>query len=93
MGRYNELINPLAIDYILKTSVREPELLVRLREETPTHPDARVQVPPKHGQLLQLLVTMSGSLFLLRWRSSRVACSRVGSLIPSALARSFKYSS
>ena len=46
------MINPLAIDYILKNSVREAELLVRLREETASHPDARFQVPPEHGQLL-----------------------------------------
>ena len=61
MSRYNELIDAKALDYILKNSVREPEVLARLREETAPHPNARFQVPPEQGQLLQLLVKMIGA--------------------------------
>jgi predicted O-methyltransferase YrrM len=61
MGRYSELIDPKAIDYILKNSVRESALLARLRAETASHPNARFQVPPEQGQLLQLLVRMTGA--------------------------------
>ena len=61
MSRYSELINPKAIDYILNNSLREPEILKRLREETASHPNARFQVPPEQGQLLQLLVRMTGA--------------------------------
>lgn len=58
MGRYNELIDAKAIDYILKNSVREAAVLARLREETSAHPNARFQIPPEQGGLLQLLVKM-----------------------------------
>jgi predicted O-methyltransferase YrrM len=61
MARYSDLINPQATDYVLKNSVREPEILARLRAETASHPNARFQVPPEQGQLLQLLVRMTGA--------------------------------
>ena len=61
MGRFSDLIDPAAIDYVLKNSVREPELLARLRQETASHPNSRFQVPPEQGQLLQVLVRMLGA--------------------------------
>src|SRR5216683_885564 len=61
MGRYNDLINPQAVEYVLNNSVREPEILARLREETASHPNARYQIPPEQGQLMQLLVRMIGA--------------------------------
>ncbi len=61
MGRHSDLIDPKAIDYVLKNSVREPDLLARLRKETASHPNARFQVPPEQGQLLQVLVRMLGA--------------------------------
>src|SRR5580700_4955795 len=61
MGRFSDLIDPAAIDYVLKHSVREPELLARLRQETASHPNARFQIPPEQGQLLQVLVRMLGA--------------------------------
>ncbi len=61
MSRYKELINAKAIDYILKNSVREPEILARLREETASHPNARFQVPPEQGGLFQVLIKMTGA--------------------------------
>ncbi|HWE51670.1 MAG TPA: hypothetical protein VG273_17890, partial [Bryobacteraceae bacterium] len=61
MGRYNDLIDPKAIDYVLKNSVRETDLLARLRNETAAHPNARFQVPPEQGQFLQVIVRMLGA--------------------------------
>ncbi len=61
MGRDNNLIDPAAIEYILKNSVREPDILARLREETASHPNARYQIPPEQGQFLQLLIRMMGA--------------------------------
>jgi predicted O-methyltransferase YrrM len=43
-------------DYLLSVSVREPEILQRLRAETAKLPMAMMQVAPEQGQLLSLLV-------------------------------------
>jgi caffeoyl-CoA O-methyltransferase len=61
MGRDNNLIDPAAINYILKNSVREPDILTRLRAETDAHPMARYQIPPEQGQFFQLLIRMLGA--------------------------------
>jgi caffeoyl-CoA O-methyltransferase len=61
MGRDNNLIDPAAIDYILNNSVREPDILARLRVETDAHPNARYQIPPEQGQFFQLLIRMLGA--------------------------------
>jgi predicted O-methyltransferase YrrM len=61
MGRYPQLIDSSVLDYILKNSVREPALLARLRAETANHPDAQFQIPPEQGQLMQLLIKMTGA--------------------------------
>jgi caffeoyl-CoA O-methyltransferase len=61
MGRDNNLIDPAAIDYILKNSVREPNILTRLRAETDAHPMARYQIPPEQGQFFRLLIRMLGA--------------------------------
>lgn len=61
MGRYEGLIAPAIIDYVLSTSVREPDILARLRRETAGHPKVNFQIPPEQGQLLQVLVRMAGA--------------------------------
>jgi predicted O-methyltransferase YrrM len=61
MGRDNKLIDSAAIDYILENSVREPDILTRLRLETASHPNARFQIPPEQGQFFQLLIRMIGA--------------------------------
>lgn len=61
MGRYEGLIAPAIIDYVLSTSVREPDILARLRRETASHPKVNFQIPPEQGQLLQVLVRMAGA--------------------------------
>ncbi len=47
--------------YIREISLREPELLRRLREETAARRDASMQLSPEQGQLLGLLVRLSGA--------------------------------
>ena len=48
-------------DYILDTTLREPEILARLRAETDSHPRAGMQISPDQGQLLGLLVELIGA--------------------------------
>ncbi|MBH8566389.1 class I SAM-dependent methyltransferase [Nostoc sp. CENA67] len=48
-------------DYLLSTSVREPEILWRLRQETASHPRARMQISPEQGQFMRLLVQLLGA--------------------------------
>ncbi|BAZ50195.1 O-methyltransferase family protein [Nostoc sp. NIES-4103] len=48
-------------DYLLSTSVREPEILWRLRQETASHPRARMQISPEQGQFMRLLVQLIGA--------------------------------
>lgn len=48
-------------DYILETTLREPDILARLRKETGGHPRAGMQISPDQGQLLTLLVELLGA--------------------------------
>lgn len=48
-------------DYVLAHWLREPDILRRLREETAAHPRAGMQIPPDQGQLMQLLVKLTGA--------------------------------
>ncbi len=47
--------------YLLDNSVREPDILTRLREETLQHPLVSMQVSPEQGQLMGLLVQLIGA--------------------------------
>ncbi len=47
--------------YLLDTSLREPALLKRLRDETAAHPQARMQISPEQGQFMQFLVKLLGA--------------------------------
>lgn len=58
MSRYEGLIDPSVVDYVLKTSVHEPDILARLRQETAEHPKANFQIPPEQGQLMRVLLRM-----------------------------------
>lgn len=46
--------------YLFETSVREPDILRRLREETARDSMARMQIAPEQGQLMQLLIRLMG---------------------------------
>ena len=48
-------------EYLLASSLREPPLLRRLREETAGLPDARMQIAPEQGQFMALLVRLMGA--------------------------------
>jgi predicted O-methyltransferase YrrM len=54
------LSDPL-YEYLLRTSIREPEILRRLREETAGLEEAGMQISPEVGQLLALLVRLMGA--------------------------------
>ena len=45
-------------DYLLSASLREPEILRQLRQETAHHPQAGMQIAPEQGQLMALLVQL-----------------------------------
>ena len=48
-------------DYLLSVSLREPEILKQLRQETARHPFAQMQIAPEQGQLMALLVRLLGA--------------------------------
>jgi len=47
--------------YLFEHSVREPDVLRRLREETARDSMARMQIAPEQGQFMQLLVRLMGA--------------------------------
>lgn len=48
-------------DYLLSVSLREPEILQQLRQETDRHPQAIMQISPEQGQFMALLVQLLGA--------------------------------
>ncbi len=58
----NQTLNltPELYDYLLSVSLREPELLRQLREETAQHPRSQMQIAPEQGQFMRLLVELLG---------------------------------
>jgi predicted O-methyltransferase YrrM len=44
--------------YLLSVSLREPDVLRRLREETARHPQAEMQIAPEQGQFMGLLARL-----------------------------------
>ena len=48
-------------DYLLEVSLREPEVLSRLRAETAALPGAGMQIGPEQGQFMALLVELIGA--------------------------------
>lgn len=48
-------------DYLLSVSLREPELLQKLRQETAQHPMSQMQIAPEQGQFMALLVQLIGA--------------------------------
>jgi predicted O-methyltransferase YrrM len=47
--------------YLLNNSVRESEILTKLRSHTEQHPMANMQISPEQGQLMGLLVELIGA--------------------------------
>jgi predicted O-methyltransferase YrrM len=56
MSNVHTQVTPELSDYIRRVSLRESDLLRRLREETATLPMARMQISPEQGQFMQLLM-------------------------------------
>ncbi|MBD1815433.1 class I SAM-dependent methyltransferase [Microcoleus vaginatus DQ-U2] len=48
-------------DYLLSISLREPDILASLREETAKHPMGMMQIAPEQGQFMELLVQLMGA--------------------------------
>ena len=61
MSRFEGLLDSKIIEYVLKNSVHEPDLLARLRRESASHPRANFQIPPEEGQLLRVLVRITAA--------------------------------
>lgn len=47
--------------YLLNHSLREPELLQKLRQETASHPMSQMQISPEQGQFMAFLVQLMGA--------------------------------
>lgn len=47
--------------YLCAVSLREPDVLKHLRQETASHPMAQMQIAPEQGQLMALLVQLMGA--------------------------------
>ncbi|MFV1983108.1 MAG: class I SAM-dependent methyltransferase [Thiohalomonadales bacterium] len=61
MKKGNLEFNNKIHDYVLANSLRESDVLARLREETQKDPDAIMQIPPEQGQFMSLLVKLIGA--------------------------------
>jgi predicted O-methyltransferase YrrM len=61
MSRGTINLTPELYAYLLRVSVREPDVLRRLREETAAMPNAEMQVSPDQGQFMALLVRLLGA--------------------------------
>ena len=48
-------------DYVLSVSLRESDVLRRLKEETDRDPNAIMQVPPEQGQFMAFLIRVLGA--------------------------------
>jgi predicted O-methyltransferase YrrM len=61
MSRVHTPITDELASYIRQVTMREPEPLRRLREETENHPQASMQTSPEQGQFLHLMARVIGA--------------------------------
>jgi len=61
MSRRSISLTDSLYDYLLSVSLREPDLLRQLREETAADPAARMQISPEQGQFMALLARLMGA--------------------------------
>ncbi len=54
-------LTPMLYDYLQKNSLREPEVLKKLREQTHKMSMAQMQISPEQGQFMRLLVQLIGA--------------------------------
>jgi caffeoyl-CoA O-methyltransferase len=55
------VLNDALYEYLLSSSLREPDVLCRLREETAKMPQHNMQISPEQGQFIALLVELTGA--------------------------------
>ena len=65
MSRRTTPLDDTLYDYLLEVSLREPDVLRRLREETGRLEQAGMQISPEQGQFLALLVEIVGARRIL----------------------------
>ncbi len=61
MANRTYILTDAVYDYLVDVSLREPEVLRRLREETAAHPRSAMQIAPEQGQFMALLVRLLGA--------------------------------
>ena len=61
MTRRTEALTDELYDYLLRVSLREPDVLRQLRDETSKMEHAQMQIGPEQGQLMALLVESIGA--------------------------------
>jgi caffeoyl-CoA O-methyltransferase len=65
MSRRTEPLTDEVYDYLIRVSLRETDVLRRLREETAQLEQADMQIGPEQGQLMALLVELLGATRVL----------------------------
>lgn len=65
MSRQTLPLDDRLYQYLLAESLREPDVLRRLREETASHPKGEMQIAPEQGQFMALLVRLLGARRIL----------------------------
>ena len=55
------VLNDALYEFLLSVSLREPDVLCRLREETAKMPQHNMQISPEQGQFIALLVELTGA--------------------------------
>jgi caffeoyl-CoA O-methyltransferase len=61
MSNIHTSVTPELWDYIRQVSLREPDVLRRLREATASHPHVSCQIAPEQGQFMALLMRLIGA--------------------------------
>ncbi|MGF1588175.1 MAG: class I SAM-dependent methyltransferase [Pleurocapsa sp.] len=61
MGKASLGLDDRLYEYLLSVSLREPEVLSKLRQETNQHPASIMQISPDQGQFMALLIKLLGA--------------------------------
>ena len=61
MGKESLELDNRLYEYLLSVSLREPEVLTKLRQETSQHSASIMQISPDQGQFMALLVKLLGA--------------------------------
>jgi len=61
MSSHTLQLTPELYEYLHSVSLREPEVLRQLREETARHPRAAMQISPEQGQFMSMLIQILGA--------------------------------